>query len=221
MHHLEVNSSDTYINVPEAIVPRNPTFYKKVRRIPRNTMTSVFLITLNTNISFFEDEHVLPALAEAVEYIPKDKMNFRYILKQPDRDEGDRHASRFDYSQVYRIDMDSAVEVGPKFFKVHTHILLRVHHNTRVHVNRDGLIMIVNVGINEYYRRIRSPKHPDNVPVIHYCNIQVIPDGVGHALRYFDKPDAIPFEGRVDEMVTELKYSGAPGALAHVDYSKI
>ena len=105
----------------------------------RPLKNSVFLITLNTNKDLERHEAAKRDFREKVEHLMEDVY---YYLKALDEEDYERGMEEFMVPRavlIRRLRYQIAYETGEKYHRYHAHVLLKVKHETKLHVKREAI----------------------------------------------------------------------------------
>ena len=133
--------------------------HKKEKNI--KPKSSAFLLTLNTNQQFKEDD---PHLKDDIEIfnicINQLLNNIDEYIKLP---EGDSWNDKL----IKNVDIDYTIERGLKKGQLHIHILFKIKHFTKIQLNYDKIKKKIcdDLGLNNIYcyNRLLKPNDSDNV----------------------------------------------------------
>ena len=122
---------------------------------------SSFLLTLNTNQQFKEDD---PQLKDDIEIfdtcISELLNNVDQYIKLPDTDQ-------WNEDTIKNVDKDYTIERGTKKGQLHVHIMIKIKHHTRIQLNYDKIKKKIcdDLGLNNIYcyNRLLKPNDSDNV----------------------------------------------------------
>ena len=132
---------------------------KKVKNI--KPKQSNFLLTLNTNQQFKEDDKHLKDDIEIFDGCINELLNnVDQYLKLP---EGDK----WDEDTIKDVNIDYTIERGLKKGQLHIHIMFKIKHFTKIQLNYDKIKKKIcdDLGLNNIYcyNRLLKPNDSDNV----------------------------------------------------------
>lgn len=112
-----------------------------------NINQSNFFVTLNSNVT--EEYISQERMEEIVSDIFGNTMNYiRYL------------SPNASLSKVLDIDVDGVIEVGPKYHRVHAHIMVKIKHTTKLQLDlskiRDRLDQLGLIGNNLQVRHVQD-----------------------------------------------------------------
>ena len=122
---------------------------------------SNFLLTLNTNQQFKEDDKHLKDDIEIFDGCINELLNnVDQYLKLPETD-------KWDEDTIKDVNIDYTIERGLKKGQLHIHIMFKIKHFTKVQLNYDKIKKKIcdDLGLNNIYcyNRLLKPNDSDNV----------------------------------------------------------
>lgn len=122
---------------------------------------SNFLLTLNTNMQYKEDDKHLNDDIEIFDGCINQLLNsIDQYIKLPETD-------KWDDNTIKNVDIDYTIERGTKKGQLHIHIMFKIKHFTRIQLNYDKIKKKIcdDLGLNNIYcyNRLLKPNDSDNV----------------------------------------------------------
>ena len=122
---------------------------------------SNFLVTLNTNMQYKEDDKHLKDDVEIFDTCISELLNnVDQYIKLPETD-------KWNEDTIKNVDIDYTIERGTKKGQLHIHIMFKIKHFTRIQLNYDKIKKKIcdDLGLNNIYcyNRLLKPNDSDNV----------------------------------------------------------
>ena len=132
----------------------------------RKPISSNFLLTINTNQQYKDDDEHLDEDIEIFEETINEILN--NIDQYVNLPEGDK----WDDETVESIDIDYVIERGTKRNQLHIHILLKFKHHTKIQLNYQKIKDKIkgDLGLNNVYMLNKLIKNSGNDNIIEYLN---------------------------------------------------
>jgi len=123
--------------------------------------SSSFLLTLNTNQQFKEDDKHLKDDIEIFDGCINELLNnVDQYLKLPETDQWNEET-------IKNVDIDYTIERGTKKGQLHVHIMFKIKHFTKIQLNYDKIKKKIcdDLGLKNIYcyNRLLKPNDSDNV----------------------------------------------------------
>lgn len=118
---------------------------------------STFFITINTNVSDYDKQK----LKSVYKDFYKDIRQFIIFNKAGD-----------DLTKIQDISGKASIEVGEKYKRIHLHSMIKIIHNSNIHLNR-------NMMYSWFEERLGIPVYIDK--------IRFVPDTISTIKEYIDK----------------------------------
>lgn len=124
---------------------------------------STFLLTINTNCSYKENDKNLENDIEVFDELIKNVLNNIDTYIKPDN---------FDYEKIKTADIDYTIERGGERGFIHCHILLNFSHTTKIQldVNLIKQKIINELGLKNVYINNKLIKNYQNQNILSYIN---------------------------------------------------
>ena len=122
---------------------------------------SNFLLTLNTNMQYKEDDKHLKDDIEIFDGCINELLNnVDQYIKLPETD-------KWDDNTIKNVDIDYTIERGTKKGQLHIHIMFKIKHFTKIQLNYEKIKKKIcdDLGLNNIYcyNRLLKPNDSDNV----------------------------------------------------------
>ncbi len=125
-----------------------------------------FLLTINTNQQYKEDDEDLQNDIEVFDGSVKELLNnIEQYINLPDTDKWDDHF-------IKDIDIDYVLERGQKKGQLHIHILFKIKHLTKIQLNYDKIKEKIktDLGLTNIYMQNKLLKMSNNDSIVDYLN---------------------------------------------------
>jgi len=137
---------------------------KKERNVkPKQTN---FLLTINTNQQYKEDDENLQNDIEVFDESVKELLNnIEQYINLPETD-------KWDDNFIKDIDIDYVLERGQKKGQLHIHILFKIKHLTKIQLNYDKIKEKIktDLGLTNIYMQNKLLKMSNNDNIVDYLN---------------------------------------------------
>ena len=137
---------------------------KKERNI--KPKQSNFLLTINTNQQYKEDDEGLKNDIEVFDVSVKESLNnIEQYINLPETDKWDDHF-------IKDIDIDYVLERGQKKGQLHIHILFKIKHLTKIQLNYDKIKdkIKTDLGLTNIYMQNKLLRMSNNDSIVDYLN---------------------------------------------------
>jgi hypothetical protein len=127
---------------------------------------SNFLLTINTNQQYKDDDEHLDNDIEVFDSTIKDLLNnVEQYINLPETDKWDDHF-------IKDIDIDYVLERGQKKGQLHIHILFKIKHHTKIQLNYDKIKnkITTDLGLHNGYMQNKLLKMSTNDNIVDYLN---------------------------------------------------
>jgi hypothetical protein len=127
---------------------------------------SNFLLTINTNQQYKDDDEHLDNDIEVFDSTIKDLLNnVEQYINLPEMD-------KWDDQFIKDIDIDYVLERGQKKEQLHIHILFKIKHHTKIQLNYDKIKnkITTDLGLHNVYMQNKLLKMSTNDNIVDYLN---------------------------------------------------
>ena len=129
-------------------------------------LSSNFLLTINTNQRYGDDDEDLENDIEIFDETMKEILN--NIASYVNLPKG----IKFDEEHIKNVDIDYVIEKGTKHNQLHIHAMIKFRHNTRIQLNYQKIKtkIITDLGLNNIYLNNRLIRNSGSENILDYLN---------------------------------------------------
>jgi hypothetical protein len=129
-------------------------------------LSSNFLLTINTNQRYGDDDEDLENDIEVFDETMKEILN--NIPSYVNLPKG----IKFDEEHIKNVDIDYVIEKGTKHNQLHIHAMIKFRHNTRIQLNYQKIKtkIITDLGLNNIYLNNRLIRNSGSENILDYLN---------------------------------------------------
>jgi len=129
-------------------------------------LSSNFLLTINTNQRYGDDDEDLENDIEIFDETMKEILN--NIPSYVNLPKG----IKFDEEHIKNVDIDYVIEKGTKHNQLHIHAMIKFRHNTRIQLNYQKIKtkITTDLGLNNIYLNNRLIRNSGSENILDYLN---------------------------------------------------